>query len=162
MAAADWLKMRTEYVTTDISYRKLAAKYGVSFNTLKGVAGREQWVQLREQARNKIATKAINKEADRTAARYTKLLSVTDLLLEKIEHAVRALDDPEILGLVPKASLRGISGALKDIQEIQGLRTELDTKEQKARIKKLEREAEGETDSTITLRLSEDLKKYAE
>ena len=26
----DWLKIKTEYITTDISYRKLAEKYGVS------------------------------------------------------------------------------------------------------------------------------------
>ena len=159
MAAADWLKLRTEYVTGDISYRKLAAKYGVSFNSLQLVAKREKWPTLRRQHIDKTMTKIMEKETDKAAARYTRLMNVTDKLLAKIETAVDNLE----LESADKATLRAISASLKDIKEIQALRSDLDLQEQKARIKKLEREAEGENaDRTVTFVLSDELMKYAE
>ena len=44
-------------------------------------------------------------------------------------------------GIVDKAGLRQITAALKDIKEIKMLRSELDRREQEARISNLERQA---------------------
>ncbi len=49
----------------------------------------------------------------------------------------------EIRTIIDRKGLQAIAAALKSIQEIHGLKSELDTREQKARIKKLERDADG-------------------
>ena len=43
----DWLKIKTEYITTDTSYRKLAEKYGVHYQTICSRSKAEGWVLLR-------------------------------------------------------------------------------------------------------------------
>ena len=52
---ADWIKIRLEYETTGLAYRKLAAKHGVSFNTLKDKAKRESWVKGEKTPHHKSA-----------------------------------------------------------------------------------------------------------
>ena len=43
----DWQTIKAEYVAGGTSYRKLAAKYDVPFSTLKRVAAKEKWCELR-------------------------------------------------------------------------------------------------------------------
>ena len=50
---ADWDKIKNEYITTNISQRAISQKYGVSFNTLKERAAKEQWAQQRPNAPQK-------------------------------------------------------------------------------------------------------------
>ena len=53
----------------------------------------------------------------------------------------------EVRTIVDRSGLKAIASSLRDIKEIQMLKTELDKQEQAARIRKLEREAEREDDS---------------
>ena len=46
---ADWQAIKTEYITTQTSYRKLAQKYGVSRVQIGNVGRDEKWVELRRQ-----------------------------------------------------------------------------------------------------------------
>ena len=46
-----WDDIKTEYITTGIGTRPLAAKYKVSYSTLRKRAAREQWAQERAQFR---------------------------------------------------------------------------------------------------------------
>ena len=39
----DWIAIKNDYINTDISYRKLAGKYNVSFATLRARAKKEDW-----------------------------------------------------------------------------------------------------------------------
>ena len=41
---ADWNKIKTEYLTSDTSYRKLAQKYGVNAITKAKKVRKEVWV----------------------------------------------------------------------------------------------------------------------
>ena len=54
----------------------------------------------------------------------------------------------EVKTIVDRSGLKAIASSLRDIKEIQMLKSELDKKEQEARIAKLQREAEKEDDST--------------
>ena len=49
----------------------------------------------------------------------------------------------EIRTIIDRKGLQAIAAALKSIQEIHGLKSELDTKDQKARIAKYERDSES-------------------
>ncbi|MEE3334245.1 MAG: helix-turn-helix domain-containing protein [Ruminococcus sp.] len=59
----DWLKLKNEYINGNISYRKLAEKYDVSFNTLKDRAKKEKWFDERKKQHNEITTKSQQKTA---------------------------------------------------------------------------------------------------
>jgi hypothetical protein len=55
-----------------------------------------------------------------------------------------------------------LSNAIKNLKEVQMLKTELDEEEQKARIAKLRHDVEAdEVDNTIEIVMGEDVSKYA-
>ena len=139
---ADWNKIKTEYLTSDTSYRKLAQKYGVNATTIAKKASKEDWVSQRQKQANRTLSKTLTAVSNRQVNRAARLQKVADKLLNKIEAAV---DDynMEVL-LVDRQSLRQITGALKDIKDIQMIRSKADLREQEARIAKLLKEAERE------------------
>ena len=139
---ADWNKIKTEYLTSDTSYRKLAQKYGVNATTIAKKASKEDWVSRRQQQANRTLSKTLTAVSNRQVNRAARLQKVADKLLNKIEAAV---DDYNMaVLLVDRQSLRQITGALKDIKDIQMIRSEADLREQEARIAKLLKEAERE------------------
>ena len=139
---ADWNKIKTEYLTSDTSYRKLAQKYGVNATTIAKKASKEDWVSQRQQQANRTLSKTLTAVSNRQVNRAARLQKVADKLLNKIEAAV---DDYNMgVLLVDRQSLRQITGALKDIKDIQMIRSEADLREQEARIAKLLKEAERE------------------
>lgn len=155
--AVDWLKLKTEYITTDTSYRKLAKKYGPSVTQICNRSKAEHWQEQKEQHLNGVFTKTISKEQSKAVDRYTRLTNVADKLLSKIEMAVDALDEEAALKLLSSTTLRSLSGALKDIKEIQSLKGDRDLKEQDARIRKLEKEAETEErETTVFVQFMDD------
>lgn len=86
----NWEQIKTEYVTGDISYRKLAEKYGVSRATLQLRAKREEWFNQREKLRAKVMAKAIQK----SEAKQVRVACKELTLLDKIEkHLDRAISD---------------------------------------------------------------------
>ena len=139
---ADWNKIKTEYLTSDTSYRKLAQKYGVNATTIAKKASKEDWVSQRQQQANRTLSKTLTAVSNRQVNRAARLQKVADKLLNKIEAAV---DDYNMaVLLVDRQSLRQITGALKDIKDIQMIRSEADLREQEARIAKLLKDAERE------------------
>ena len=157
---ADWQKIKTEYITTDTSYRKLAQKYGVGYSVIGEKASSEGWVEQREQFRNKTLTDTVDAVSKKQVDRAANLVSVADLLLEKVKSLVEG--DSEFL--IAPQNMKHISGVLKDIKEIQMIRSDADMREQEARIKNLQKQAEAEdtqTDVAITFG-SEEKRKWAE
>lgn len=63
--AVDWLAIRNDYINGGGSYRKLAEKYSVSFNTLKEKAVEEGWAKLKEDQHHKITTRTQQKTQDK-------------------------------------------------------------------------------------------------
>ena len=90
MANADWKKIKTEYITTDISQRKLAAKYGVSHVAVSTRSKNEEWVKAREQYKAKTLAKTLEKSSDIEANRLARLMDTTT---KAIDVAVRAFED---------------------------------------------------------------------
>jgi phage shock protein A len=142
---ADWQAIKTEYITTDTSYRKLAQKYGVNHAVIGQRAKAEKWVNLRRQHIDKTQTKALNTISTKQAERTAKLIGVSDLLLTKVKSLIE--DNPELL-MLPQ-NIKHISGVLKDLKDIQMIKSEADLREQEARIEKLRREAEPEKQTDV-------------
>lgn len=89
---ADWQAIKTEYITTDTSYRKLAQKYGVTYSVIGAKARDEGWVEQREQYRNKTITKTLDKISNKQADKMARIDKLTDKLLDKLEQAITELD----------------------------------------------------------------------
>ena len=136
----DWVKVKTEYITTEIGYRKLADKYGVSFRTLSQKAKDEEWVQERRKHRENIVKKAVRKVEDHESTKMARFTTVSDKLLNRIE---RIIEESET-GQISAKDIRSLTAAVKDLKEIQGVRSELDRQEQEARIANLRRQAQAE------------------
>ena len=139
---ADWQAIKTEYITTDTSYRKLAQKHGVSTTQICNVGRDEKWVEQREQFLNKTTAKTLEKISQQEANRAARIHTVADKLLNKIEAMVdseRALDTKGI---------RALTAAVKDLKEIQSVKSALDEQEQRARIANLEKQADKDEDKT--------------
>ena len=175
----DWKRIKAEYIAGGTSYRKLAEKYGVSPTTLTKVAGREGWVEARQQADIKKTSKIVDsvseKEAQKAIDKLSRVSDLTDKLLDKLEQAIEELDIQlykdvkktkvieynnelrpdkptketiyeeekvsEVKTIVDRSGLKAIASSLRDIKEIQMLKSDLDKQEQQARINKLRMEA---------------------
>ena len=135
---ADWQAIKTEYITTDTSYRKLAQKYGVNYTTICQRSKTEGWIEQREQHKNKTLTKTMNAIASQQASRAARLQTVADKLLTKVEQLI---EDDEGL-LADTSSMRDISRILKDLKDIQMIKSDADMREQEARIEKLRADAQ--------------------
>lgn len=138
----DWKKLRAEYIAGGTSYRELAEKYDVSFHTLRKQAAKEKWKALRDETATKTVTKIIEIESDKQANRMKRLLNVSDKLLKVVEDAVDKFQAEELM--LDRTALKSLSGTIKDIKDIQSIKSELDIEEQKARIAILKKQAEAD------------------
>ena len=89
---ADWKKIKTEYITTNTSYRKLAQKHGVHYKVISERGKAEKWVELRAQHRDKTLTKTLEQISDRQADQMARIHGLADQLLDKLEQAITELD----------------------------------------------------------------------
>ena len=87
MANVNWEQIKFEYVTTDVSQRELSRKYGISLSTIGHRSKVEGWVSERERYRGKVATKTLNKTAERESNRLARLIDTTNRAVGVVEKA---------------------------------------------------------------------------
>lgn len=123
----DWIKIKNEYISSNKSYRELAKKYGISYQTVARHGAEENWGVLRTEQLNKIRTKVEQKTADKIAQkevdRISKLYELTDKLTPKIDKAISQLETVIVDGkkeqrLVDTYRMRQIMQTLKDLKDI--------------------------------------------
>lgn len=141
MAEINWNAIRTDYITSNISYRGLEAKYGICYRQIAKKGKAEGWESQRSQHNHKVVTKILDDDAKQKVSSIERLESVADKVLSKVEAYIDACDLTEI----DTQSLKHISGVLKDIKDVKRGRKDLE--EQDARIAKLRKEAEKEDDT---------------
>lgn len=152
----DWKRIKAEYIAGGTSYRKLCEKYGVSRTTLQRKAKDEKWLQLRRQAEAKTEAKIIETVSDDAAEMAVDIISVADKLLNKISALVDAIP-------LDTSSMKQITSALKDLKDIKGYKSAVDLREQEARIRNLEKQAEADNnnDNEIKVIIEGNLDKYS-
>ena len=141
--AADWAKIKREYITTTTSYRKLAQKYGLDQATVATRGKKEDWVGLRKQRSIQTQAKILEAVEERKVDRARNLISVADLLLGRVVDLMNSQEGSAIM-LNPQ-NLKHISGVLKDIKDIQMIKSDADMREQEARIANLQKQAEADS-----------------
>lgn len=136
MAKPDWNAIRAEYLTSSISYRDLADKWGVSFRTLADHARKEKWAEGRTGYRNTVTKKTVQKVAAATAAdnagKLVRLQQAADSMSKVIQdiftdteqfnrHIIQTRDgdtwdaDCRIMDKVDTKAIKDLTGALKDL-----------------------------------------------
>ena len=88
----NWEKIQTEYVTTDISQRKLAEKYKVPYNTLKRNSAVGGWVKLRAEHKRKVTAKAADAIAGAQAQDLADLIKAA---AEATKSLLKVYEDEE-------------------------------------------------------------------
>ena len=97
--------------------------------------------------------------ADESSVRRTdRLWAVADKVLGKVEDLLENGAEPS------SQALKHLSGVLKDIRDVQMLRSAADKREQEARIRKLLKQAEEEEkkDTAIVVRFALGAEEYAQ
>ena len=152
----DWKQIKAEYIAGGTSYRKLAEKYNVPFGTLRRVAEREKWTQKRTQVAQKADTKIIESVSDDVADKAVNIIDVANKLLGKISDLIDVVS-------LDTQSMKHLTSALKDLKEIKGFKSDADMREQEARIRNLERQAEADSndDKEIKVIIEGDLDSFS-
>jgi hypothetical protein len=125
--------------------------------TISRKAKKEDWVSKRQHHISEAQAKIINADIEKKVDRAARLKTVADKLLDKVEQWVE-MGEP-----ISATSIKNLSDAIRNIKEVQMIRTEEDIEEQKARIAKLQKEAEKEerNDNTIVIQFAEGSEEYA-
>ena len=149
---SEWQKIKTEYISNaNISTRQLAAKYGISYSALCQRCAREKWVEARKQKQSILDAKVIERAAEREADRAAATYDAADMALETITALLQKDVDTDTISV---ADLKTITGALKDIKYVLGIRNETEKAIQEERLEALRREKkreEQQDDKTVTL-----------
>ena len=152
----DWNRLKAEYTAGGTSYRKLAEKHGVSFSTLRKVAAKEQWAELRNRARAKADTKMVNDVSSKNAKVDDTYFRCVDKLMRKAEELI------ENTSIWQPTMLKDMATTMKYLKECKGVKSDADIREQEARIKKLEKEIEAEAkDNGVTIVIAPDVEEYS-
>ena len=112
----DWDKIKTEYVTTDISIRALSEKHKIDKNLVASHCKNDKWVKARKDYKTRVSTKAITKSCNKKANELAGVLSSAYKIRDTIEKAV---DDPYQFNrfLVTKGSKGGEFETTEEVME---------------------------------------------
>ena len=119
----DWETIRAEYIASDISYKDLSEKYGVSYRQITQRGRDEDWAGGREKRRKKIANKAIDiaakESAERQARSMTNLMAAADKLSQRLISDVDMLDGARDVSDIAKA----LKYAADTLAQVYGIQT---------------------------------------
>nr|DAL95469.1 MAG TPA: RK RWP-RK domain [Caudoviricetes sp.] len=135
----DWDAIKQEYISTNISQRELAEKYGVSVSSLGKRCASEGWSGLRKKFRKKVEKKTMEKISRKKACELAKIGDCADKLIRLINDSLNdtATVRQTIVKIVPSEDdedeaeveeyclqkldtkyLRQMTAAMKDLMEI--------------------------------------------
>ena len=88
----DWSAVATDYITTNVSYKSLAEKYGVSPKSIERHSKEGGWREKRRKHGEKMSARLTKAEERKQVKRRARYLAIEDKLLDKLEAAVDELD----------------------------------------------------------------------
>ena len=109
---------KNEYITTDISLRKLCEKHGLSFSNVSKKSMTEKWGEQKKKFRKKVESRTqenvLKRVSRKKAARLDKIINCSTKLDEMLDDI---LEDKKMLKNAK--AVRDITAALKDSIEIK-------------------------------------------
>ena len=177
-----WNALKTEYVTTQISFKELAKNHGVSYKTLYEHARIDHWADARRLHTQKTVRKSLDRIGDQQAENLAKVDALADELLQKLGKAIDELEmtvtryrekgedekgnhwqkdyeRAEPGGVVDRKGLQQLAASLRDLKQIKALQSELDRLEQEARIERLKKDSQ-DPDTGLRVILEGELQEF--
>lgn len=151
-------KIKREYIAGKGSQRSLAQKYSVSVKQIQKVAGRENWRDLRDEAGEKQGKKIAEQVAAQSAKVDEDFFSLVDQL---VALTADAMAKTKAAGNASPSAVEHYANAVSTIQKIRGIKSDLDTQEQQAKIDKIRKELDSDKVEPIVVKLEGVLDDYA-
>lgn len=85
MKAYNWDEIKSVYVTTDLSTKDIARKYGVGVSVVQKKCAADGWVAARMAFRAQAAAKAVDQAVDVEADRLGKIINAANSMATVIE-----------------------------------------------------------------------------
>lgn len=85
----NWDKIKIEYITTPISQRKLAEKYGVPYATLRDRCKNEGWYEEKQNHHSKVVADTVDRIASQQTEQLAKECSIAEQFIELIEKSLQ-------------------------------------------------------------------------
>ena len=115
ISAAQWRKMRIEYVKGKTTYKKLAEKYGISESYIRKRASKEGWRKKRNELDTKVEQKVLERVCDARAREFELIAAVNDRMDAVLNNLL------EFIGNQPPKKyddLRGVESLTKAIAQV--------------------------------------------
>ena len=129
----DWNLMMMDYIDhQDLSLRKIAEKYDVSFNAVKAKAKADSWFATKQKHIERKRTKAATKLATKGADELVGLVTASDYIEKAI---LRSLEDPayfhkhivsrnlneeeDILSILNTKAMKDMMRVIKDVEDVK-------------------------------------------
>lgn len=134
----DWAVIKTEYLTTPISIRKLATKYDIPYNTINSRSNKEKWASEKQSIQSKIEAETKQKATDtvieekikanqRHNGLYEKATDIIDFLLDQYIEEIPRIKAGEVKkGKATPYSLDYLLNAIQKLQKGQRLALNID------------------------------------
>lgn len=130
----DWLAIKTAYLTSEDSFRKLAERFAVSFHTLAKRAKRERWAYekatIGDAVATTMATAAIESAMDRGKQVGLTAASLVERIIRETEKWLNRIEARANAGSLDVAELRSLVVAWREIIEVGRESFGLDSDEQ--------------------------------
>lgn len=133
-------KIKREYIAGKGSQRSLARKYGASISNVEKAAMREKWSELKKSAGRKAEEKTVEAVAAINSRSDEDFFCLVDQLVQLTSMSMQAACTQ---GVPTASQLEHYANAIGMIQKVKGIKSSLDTEEQKAKIAKLKKEVEA-------------------
>lgn len=152
----DWDAIRRDYIESGDKAEVVAARHGVTLDSLYYHSHREQWTATRKEA-EKAAKKS---HAAAVAERRVKTKSTLDSAVMRMTARVDALIDE----CQKPSEARQLTLALKDLTDLLGItkRDPLAERELRARIRLLEKQAEPEKREAVEVIIPDEARGWSE
>lgn len=99
----DWILVKTEYETSDLSQRKVARKYNIPYSTLATRAAKEKWTKQNDKIQAILEQKIVNNViADKEKVLKTHF-NISQKFIDMITNTLKEnpyLDDKKVLNYV--------------------------------------------------------------
>lgn len=138
MATYDWDAIRAEYIAGGVSYKDLAAKYGVSYTQITQHGRDEKWAADREKVRKKATNQATNIVAKQQARSLANIMLAADKLADRLAANIDILDSARDTSDIAKA----LKYTIDTIHQVYGIQTPAQLHRQKMDEEKLKIERE--------------------
>lgn len=115
ISAAQWRKMRIEYVKGNTTFKKLGEKYGISDSYIRKRASKEGWRKKRSDLDTKVEQKVLERVCDARAREFELIAAVNDRMDMVLDNLLEFIANQP-----PKKydDLRGVESLTKAIAQV--------------------------------------------